>query len=178
MSLHINNKAIFTLCCKWATYLTLLFTTLLGIDLLLPRQIKHETILSRERELILTGGQYQIKRYVPSRESSLVVTQHYKFPVKVWHMEAYRPGDSIALEVTRLIGLVTRAQVKDEQGNALNIGPKLSILDVFWFVPVITFITALLGTILSMKNIRVIDFGIVNLIMMWILLQLLRILPF
>ncbi len=93
-------------------------------------------------------------------------------------MEAYRPGDSIALEVTRLIGLVTRAQVKDEQGNALNIGPKLSILDVFWFVPVITFITALLGTILSMKNIRVIDFGIVNLIMMWILLQLLRILPF
>ncbi len=148
------------------TYLTLGFTVVLGVDLLLSRTSSTETILSRNKELIRSGGQYEPRGYKLSNESRIIITERHKYMVINGHTLACQPGDPVNIEATIILNMVTHATIADRDGNLYDLDPGLGILDVFWFVPVTTFLTPLVRAILSRKNIMVIDFGVANLVLL------------
>lgn len=159
--------------CKYITYITLAFTLTLGIDYLLPTVSWQEIIIKRQTE------EFAFKRYgrtvvQKSEDTSIIETENFIFPAPKGSIVQFGSNDSITIFASPILRLVISGTVH-KNSKDYPIKPYTSIFDIFFFIPVLLFITSALGFFYRNDLSTIIDFGTVNIILFFFLLKILRI---
>lgn len=168
-----SAKVVYARICKYVTYFTLAFCLTLGIDLLLPTIVKQEKIIYRATEEYATrsgGGKYVIKK----SDASLILTENFRFPAPRGFEIVFGANDTLEIHATPILRLVKSGFVK-KNNREYPIEPHTSILDIFMFVPIVLFITSIVGFIYRNNIPTIIDVGTVNIILFLIMLKILRV---
>lgn len=168
-----NAKATYALICKYISYFTLGFCLILGLDLLLPSEVKQERIIYRATEEYTyrsIGGVHMTAK----SDASLIITENFRFPAPRGFVVTFGKNDSIEIHASPILNLVKSGYVQKD-GEQYPIKPHTSIFDVFAFIPILLFITSAIAFIYRNNTPTIIDVGTVNIILFLILLKVLRV---
>lgn len=175
MTKNKSTKEVYAIFCRYFTYITLAFTLTLGIDYLLPTVTWQEIIIKRKTEEF-AYKEYGRKVIQKSEDTSIIETENFVFPAPRGFRVQFGDNDSITIFASPILRLV-KSGIVHKNSQDYPIKPYTSIFDIFFFVPVLLFLTSALGFFYRNEDSAIIDFGTFNIILFFILLKIMRI-PF
>ncbi|WP_017734042.1 hypothetical protein [Nafulsella turpanensis] len=155
-------------------FITFLFTSAIGLDYLLPSIISMEVITGEERRVdYVQPSRFNPTGEVPSEDTDYLITENFRFQVGRFQSFAMLTGDTVKVYQGRLSRLVMEARLV-KNGIERRIERDSTMFGNLAFIPIVTFLTSLVGVLFYKKTKLSIEVGAMSLLLVMIIIFLLK----
>lgn len=155
-------------------FITFLFTSAIGLDYLLPKVVSEEVITGQERRVdYVQPSRFNPTGEVPSEDTDYLLTDNFRFQVGRFQNFSLHTGDTVKVYQGRLSSMVLSAGLV-RHGTERRIERDSTLFGNLIFIPIVTFLTSLVGVVFYRKTKLTIEVGTMSLLLVLVMLFLLK----